>query len=111
MTKNYSAEFGGGAAQLNIAIKSGTNGLHGTAYDFLRNDALDGTNFFAVEDPLTGKSKPQLRYNQFGASIGGPLFFPNLSMVETSCFSSVITKARGKDHILRHLADSRRPPS
>ena len=78
MTKNYSAEFGGGAAQLNIAIKSGTNGLHGTAYDFLRNDALDGTNFFAVEDPLTGKSKPQLRYNQFGASIGGPIVLPKL---------------------------------
>jgi hypothetical protein len=48
MNKNYSAEFGGSAVQLNIAIKSGTNDLHGTGYDFLRNDALDGTNFFAV---------------------------------------------------------------
>lgn len=78
MSKNYSAEFGGGAVQLNIAIKSGTNSVHGTAYDFLRNDALDGTNFFAVRDPLTGKSKPQLRYNLFGASIGGPIVLPKL---------------------------------
>ena len=78
MTKDYSAEFGGSAVQLNIAIKSGTNLLHGTGYDFLRNDALDGTNFFAVKDPLTGKSKPQLRYNQFGASIGGPIVLPKL---------------------------------
>jgi hypothetical protein len=78
MTKNYSAEFGGGGAQLNIAIKSGTNSLHGTAYDFLRNDVLNATNFFAVKDPLTGKSKPQLRYNQFGASIGGPIVLPKL---------------------------------
>lgn len=78
MSKNYSAEFGGGAVQLNIAIKSGTNSLHGTAYDFLRNDALDGTDDFAVKDPLTGKSKPQLRYNQFGFSVGGPIVLPKL---------------------------------
>jgi hypothetical protein len=78
MTKNYSAEFGGGGAQLNIAIKSGTNKLHGTAYEFLRNDALDATNFFAIKDPLTGKTKPQLRYNLFGFSIGGPIVLPKL---------------------------------
>ena len=73
MNKNYSAEFGGGAAQINIAIKSGTNEIHGTAYEFLRNDVLNARNFFAEEDPATGRSKPQLRYNQFGASIGGPI--------------------------------------
>ena len=73
MNKNYSAEFGGGAAQINIAIKSGTNEIHGTAYEFLRNDALNARNFFSEEDPITGRSKPQLRYNQFGGSIGGPI--------------------------------------
>ena len=73
MNKNYSAEFGGGAAQINIAIKSGTNEIHGTAYEFLRNDVLNARNFFAEEDPITGRSKPQLRYNQFGASVGGPI--------------------------------------
>ena len=73
MNKNYAAEFGGGAAQINIAIKSGTNEIHGTAYNFLRNDVLNARNFFAEEDPITGRSKPQLRYNQFGASVGGPI--------------------------------------
>ena len=73
MNKNYAAEFGGGAAQINIAIKSGTNEIHGTAYEFLRNDVLNARNFFAEEDPVTGRSKPQLRYNQFGASVGGPI--------------------------------------
>ncbi len=73
MNKNYTAEFGGGAAQINIAIKSGTNEVHGTAYEFLRNDVLNARNFFAERDPITGRSKPQLRYNQFGGSIGGPV--------------------------------------
>lgn len=73
MNKNYSAEFGGGAAQINIVIKSGTNAIHGTAYEFLRNDVLNARNFFAERDPITGRSKPQLRYNQFGVSVGGPV--------------------------------------
>ena len=61
-----------------VAIKSGTNNIHGTAYDFLRNDALDARNFYAVRDPITGREKAQLRYNQFGASIGGPIVLPKL---------------------------------
>ena len=73
MNKNYSSEFGGGAAQINIAIKSGTNEIHGTVYEFLRNDVLNARNFFAERDPISGRSKPQLRYNQFGASVGGPV--------------------------------------
>jgi hypothetical protein len=52
MSKNYSTEFGGSASQINVAIKSGTNSIHGTAYDFLRNDALDARNFYAVRDPI-----------------------------------------------------------
>jgi hypothetical protein len=64
---NYKAELGrtgGGVVQM--TTKSGTNDLHGSAYYFLRNDALDARNFFAA-------GKPVLRYNQFGASIGGPI--------------------------------------
>ena len=49
-----------------MTTRSGTNKFHGSAYEFLRNDALDARNFFS-------SSKPVLRYNQFGASIGGPI--------------------------------------
>jgi len=66
-TANYSAEFGrAGGAIVNIAIKSGSNELHGTAYEFVRNDKLDARDFF---DP----GKTPLRRNQFGFSLGGPI--------------------------------------
>lgn len=64
----YSAESGAqGGAQINIAIKSGTNDVHGTMYEFFRNDALDARNFF---DP---ERKPEFKHNQFGGTIGGPV--------------------------------------
>lgn len=66
-TSNYSAEFGrASGAIVNIAIKSGTNQLHGTAYEFVRNDKLDARDYF---DP----DKTPLRRNQFGFSLGGPV--------------------------------------
>jgi hypothetical protein len=69
-TNSMSAEFGrSGGAVLNVNIKSGTNGLHGTAYEFLRNSSLDAKNFFdAGDQPI-----PPYKLNQFGASIGGPI--------------------------------------
>ncbi|MDQ6664298.1 MAG: TonB-dependent receptor [Acidobacteriota bacterium] len=68
ITNNNSAEYGfrmGGTVI--VSTKSGTNGLHGSAYEFLRNDKLDATNFFGV-----GQPKPAFRRNQFGATAGGP---------------------------------------
>jgi len=62
-----SAEMGftaGGA--INLVTKSGTNQFHGTAYEFLRNDKFDARNTFATR-------RLPLRYNQFGASLGGPI--------------------------------------
>src|SRR5713101_2411636 len=70
-TSNMSAEFGYGSLTVNVSIKSGTNQLHGTAWEFLRNDAMDARLFFAV-------SKPPLRRNQFGANAGGPVVIPKL---------------------------------
>src|SRR6185312_7174507 len=66
-----SAEYGSrmGGTVL-VTIKSGTNQLHGTAYEFLRNDKLDGTNFFANR---SGAGKPEYRQNQFGGTLGGPI--------------------------------------
>ena len=56
-------------AQVNIASRSGANRVSGTAYEFLRNSALDAKNFF--DDPT--RSIPPYRQNQFGASLGGPI--------------------------------------
>ncbi len=71
----YSAEFGRFAAQVNATTRSGTNELRGSLYEFLRNDVLDATSFFAN---YTGLGKSPLRYNQFGATLGGPLSIPRL---------------------------------
>jgi hypothetical protein len=67
----YSAEYGkhsGGV--FNAVTKSGTNSLHGTLFEFLRNDNLDAARW---EDNRTGQPKPEFKRNQFGASLGGPL--------------------------------------
>jgi hypothetical protein len=63
MSAEYSYTLGG---VVNMITKSGTNSLHGTAYEFLRNNALDARNFFA-------SVKAPYRYNQFGGAIGGPI--------------------------------------
>ena len=71
VTNNISAEYGGrmGGAVI-VSIKSGTNQLHGSVFEFLRNEKLDGTNFFANR---SGARKPSYRQNQFGATFGGPI--------------------------------------
>jgi len=70
-TNNYSAESGrAAAAVLNATLKSGTNAFHGAAWEFLRNDKLDATNFF---ENAGGLKKGEYRQNQFGATFGGPI--------------------------------------
>ncbi|MFY9529679.1 MAG: TonB-dependent receptor [Candidatus Acidiferrales bacterium] len=67
LTTNYSAEYGRTSGGIVSAIgRSGTNRFHGSAYEFLRNSALDARNFF--DGPI-----PAFRRNQFGASAGGPI--------------------------------------
>ncbi len=67
VTNGYSAEFGrSSSGVVSVALKSGSNEIHGTAYEFLRNEALDAKNFFAT-------SKSPYKRNQFGAAIGGPV--------------------------------------
>jgi hypothetical protein len=69
-TSGYSAEFGrSGGAVINATVKSGTNGFHGTAFEFLRNSDLDARGFFAPAD----QPKPPFRQNQFGGTLGGPV--------------------------------------
>ncbi len=69
LSSNYSATYGKRAGGIiNIATRSGTNQIHGSAFEFLRNSALDARNFF---DPTP--SPPPFKRNQFGASLGGPI--------------------------------------
>jgi len=71
-TSTYSAEFGrslGGV--VNLQIKSGTNKLSGSAYEFLRNEAFDANNFF---NNRAGRDKPDFSQNQFGGTVGGAIF-------------------------------------
>src|SRR5262249_7293431 len=70
LTNVADASFGRNAgAQVNVVLQSGTNKVHGTAFEFLRNAALDGTNYFAP----SGEPSPKNTRNQFGGSLGGPL--------------------------------------
>ncbi|HWP45397.1 MAG TPA: carboxypeptidase-like regulatory domain-containing protein, partial [Blastocatellia bacterium] len=70
LTSTYDASFGRNpGAQVNVVLNSGTNSLHGTAYEFFRNAALDARNFFAPAD----QPDPAYQRNQFGFSLGGPI--------------------------------------
>ena len=81
-TSDFSAEYGrSGAAVLNATIKSGTNSLHGTIWEFLRNDKLDAADYFERTCGSTGPCtthKGELRQNQFGFSAGGPVVIPKV---------------------------------
>jgi len=78
-TNNYDAEYQATGAVIQVETKSGTNDLHGTAFEFLQN------NIFQARDPFTqglhapgtpaphNRGIPELRWNQFGGSIGGPI--------------------------------------
>jgi hypothetical protein len=78
LSNSYSAEYGGSAGGVIVAAtKSGANAVHGSAYEYIRNDKLDAANFFA---PVANgqKVRAPLRYNVFGATIGGPVVLPKL---------------------------------
>jgi len=68
LTNTYGAQFGGNGAVINAVSKSGTNGFHGSAFDFLRNSALDARDYFS-----TRNTPPAFRRNQYGGSFGGPV--------------------------------------
>jgi hypothetical protein len=71
LTSNYSAEYGAAAGAITVVqTKSGTNALHGSAYEFLRNDKLDANTFF---NNRIGAPKPAFRRNEFGATTGGAI--------------------------------------
>jgi Carboxypeptidase regulatory-like domain/TonB dependent receptor len=71
MTNSFSAEYGRSTAGvIDIATRSGTNNLHGSAFEFVRNDIFDANDYFSNR---TGSKKLPFRFNQFGGTIGGPI--------------------------------------
>ncbi len=76
----YSAEFGQGAGQVNVALKSGTNAFHGSAWDYLENDALQPrpVSHFLSRNAAGLTAKQPLRQNVFGFTVGGPVVIPHV---------------------------------
>ncbi len=73
---NYDAQYGrSGGGQVLVATKSGTSQFHGDAYEFVRNDVFNANDFFSN---TIGRKKAPLRYNNFGFTIGGPVFIPGI---------------------------------
>jgi hypothetical protein len=76
----YSAEYGFSASQINIVSKGGTNKLHGSIFEFNRNNAYDAKPFATATDYQAGRATvlPVLRQNQFGFVADGPVYIPKL---------------------------------
>ncbi|HTZ60406.1 MAG TPA: carboxypeptidase regulatory-like domain-containing protein [Acidobacteriaceae bacterium] len=69
LTGTYSADFGRGAGVVSVSTRSGSNALHGEAFDYLRNSYMDARNYF---NPI-GQPQPAYRRNQFGGAVGGAI--------------------------------------
>jgi hypothetical protein len=102
-TNTYPAEIGRTAGGvINIISKSGSNGYHGAAYEFLRNNDLDGRNFFATTGPA-----PEYRQNQFGANLGGAIIknrtfffgdYEGFRMVQGQTYTSTVPTLYEEQH-------------
>ena len=86
---NLSAEYGNAAsAVVNVVTKSGTNAIHGDAFEFLRNGALNARNFFAP-------TQDNLKRNQFGGGVGGPIIKDKLFYFGTAQFTTIRSAPAG----------------
>ncbi|HEV2102695.1 MAG TPA: carboxypeptidase-like regulatory domain-containing protein [Candidatus Acidoferrum sp.] len=94
LTNGYNAEYGrGGGGVMEVTLKSGTNQLHGVAYEFLQNDHLNTNTWDANK---AGSSKGSWKQNQFGVSVGGPIiknrtfFFANYEGLRFNSFGAAV---------------------
>jgi len=79
LENNYTAEYGrNGGGIVTVVTKSGTNEWHGSAFDFIRNDAFNANTFFNKSDPNNLLPRDVLKRNQYGATFGGPITIPHL---------------------------------
>ena len=78
-TSNYAPEFGTtGNVVMNFSMKSGTNQYHGTGYDYFVNEDLNAGNPYSVNTSGVGKVRPKARRNDFGGTLGGPIYIPKI---------------------------------
>src|SRR5262249_3690030 len=76
LENNYAAEYGrNGGGVVSVVTKSGSNTLHGTAYDYIRNDAFNANTYF---NNKSGAPRDVLKRHQFGVTVGGPVVIPHL---------------------------------
>jgi hypothetical protein len=74
LTSNYGAQYGrNGSGTVEVETKSGTSTFHGSAYEFVRNDAFNANNYFNAPNPV-----PSYKKNDFGYTVGGPIFIPKI---------------------------------
>ena len=103
---NYSSEFGtGGGSQFNVITKSGTNSVHGSAYEFLRNSNLNARSYFQPTLPV-------LKNNEFGFTLGGPVYIPKVynGKNKTFFFANIDwIRARSQAQFLQKLPGARLP--
>lgn len=90
----YDAESGRSAgAQVNVITRSGTSDIHGGLYEFFRNDDLNANAFFnKATNPVV--PRPKLRYNDFGGTVGGPVWIPKIYEQRTKTFFFFSDEAR-----------------
>jgi hypothetical protein len=79
VASSYDASYGGtSGATVSVAIKSGGRDFHGSAYEYIRNDAIQAYPFRAISSYTQSPIKAPLRYNDFGYTIGGPVWIPGV---------------------------------
>ncbi len=71
----FGAEFGRSSAVINTTLRSGTNGLHGSVFDFWQNREMNATDFFLNR---TARANPPLNFHNFGTAVGGPVVIPKV---------------------------------
>jgi hypothetical protein len=105
-TANFDAAYGrSSGANVDLVSKSGTNTWHGSAWEFLRNDVLNANDFFLKQ---AGQPRPNLRHNQFGATLGGPLVRDkSFFFVEYQGLAEVNGLGTKRSAILPMLSDDR----
>jgi len=89
LSSTYSADFGRNSGSIvNVISKSGTNDFHGNMYEYFRNRVLNATPFFNNSSPtFNGLRNPQFNVNEFGGTIGGPLYLPRFGEGGKSVYS------------------------